>query len=454
MVLHDREAGAPDERSATPRDPAEGVTTLDERRVALDLQRLQDAMRRRLTRRGFLRAAGVGAAGISVGSLLASCGGESAGPGTPEEIFAGPPEGKVEFANWPVYIDKAKDPETGERYIPSLRLFEEETDTSVNYAEVIQENASFFGKLQPQLQAGQPTGWDIIVMTNGWEFTALVMNDWVYELDTTKRPTFDENGVDWAADPPFDPGAKHGMAYQSGITGIGFNTDLIDQPMTTLDDLADPSKVPPDSVGMLKADMADFVMINLGIDPATSGPDEWREAADWLTMQRETGVVRQYYEQGYVDDLTAGNLVASMAWSGDVYYYQLWGGYPNLEFAFPEGGAYMWTDNMMIPAGAEHPVAALSLMDFFYRPEVAQMVQEWVFYISPCAGTQQVFLDKADAAEADGDKGYAKKLRQTAQNEFLFPSDELLARCSFGRQLTSDDEKDEWDSIFEPISEM
>jgi len=205
---------------------------------------------------------------------------------------------------------------------------------------------------------------------------------------------------------------------------------------------------------MLKADMPDFVMINLGIKPETSGPAEWREAGDWLLKQRDSGVVRQYYEQGYVDDLTLGNLAASMAWSGDIYYYQLWGGYPNLQFAFPEGGAYMWTDNMMIPAGAEHPVAALSLMDFFYRPEVATMVQEWVFYISPADGTKELILEDAAAAEEEGSKGYANKLRQTAENPYLFPTDEILAQCSFGRQLESDEEKEEWDSIFEPISEM
>jgi spermidine/putrescine transport system substrate-binding protein len=421
---------------------------------APDDQGLQQLMRNRLTRRGFMRAAGVGAAGISLASVLPACGSETSGPSQePSQVFSGEPEGQVEFANWPVYIDKAKDPDTGESYIPSLRMFEEETGATVTYKQVIQENASFFSKIQPNLQAGQPTGWDIVVFTNGWEFAALVANDWVVTLDTTKRPTFDRYAEPFAADPPFDPGAKHSMAYQSGLTGIGVNTELVDAEITTLDDLADPAKLPPDSVGMIKADMPDLVMINLGIDPLTSGPDEWNAAADWLRMQRDTGLVRQYYEQGYVDDFTAGNIAATMAWSGDVLYYQLWGGYPNLEWIFPEGGAFLWTDNMMIPTGAAHPVSALQLMDFFYRPDVATMVQEWVFYMSPCSATQEQILADADAAEAEGSKGYADKLRATAENPYLFPSDELLANASFGRQLENDDEKAEWDSIFEPISE-
>jgi spermidine/putrescine transport system substrate-binding protein len=419
---------------------------------ARELFHLQEAMRRRLTRRTFLRAAGVGAAGISMSSLLAACGGGGGTGGTPEGLFDGPVEGEIDFANWPIYIDKAHDPDTGERYSPSLRMFEKETGIEVNYKEVIQENASFFGKLQPQLQAGQSTDWDIIVITNGWEFAALVKNGWVYELDPSKRPYFKKHATAWAADPPYDPGAKHSMVYQSGLTAIGLNHDLVEAEITTLDDLANPSKLPPDSVGMLKADMADFVMINLGIDPITSGPDEWQEAADWLLMQRETGVVRQYYEQNYADDLTAGNLAATMAWSGDVLYYSIWDDYPNLEFIVPEGGAYFWTDNMMIPAQAEHPVSALMLMDFFYKPEVATMVQEWVLYMSPCDATRQRIRDDAAAAEDKGWKGYANNLYRTAENEFLFPSEELLARTSFGRQLETDEEKEEWDSIFGPIA--
>jgi spermidine/putrescine transport system substrate-binding protein len=421
--------------------------------AASDAWARSEGRRGRLTRRAFLRAAGVGATGISLAPLLSACGSGSSEPGSePEDIFAGEPEGHVEWANWPVYIDKAKDEATGERYIPSLRMFEEETGITVTYKEVIQENASFFGKLQPQLQAGQPTGWDIIVMTNGWEFAALVANDWVVALAPSKRPNFDAHALDWAADPPYDPGAVHSMVYQSGLTGIAVNHDLLDMEIATLDDLADPTKLPQDSLGMIKADMPDFVMINLGIDPLTSGPAEWQEAADWLLMQRETGVVRQYYEQGYVDDVLAGNLAASMAWSGDIIYYSLYG-YPELEWIFPEGGAFLWTDNMMIPAGAANPVSALALMDFYYRPEPATMLQEWVNYMSPVAGTQELILADADAAEEEGSVGYANKLRATAENPYLFPSDELLSNSSFGRQLLSDDEKAEWDSIFEPISE-
>jgi spermidine/putrescine transport system substrate-binding protein len=422
-----------------------------------DPDAIRTAMKHRLTRRGFLRTAGVGVVGgIAVPSLLSACGGGgTTGKETwdPKEIFSGEPGDTISFANWPLYIDKKKDSQ-GNVYYPSLTKFTKATNIQVTYKEAIQDNPVFFGKIQPQLSAGQPTGWDIIVMSNGWEFWVLVQRGWVYPLDTSKRPTFDKYAVGWAKDPQFDPGAQHSMAYQWGLTSIAVNHDLVTAPITKLDDLMDTKKLPPASVGMLVDDMKDFVMRNLGIDPVTSGPAEWKEAAAWLRKQKETGLVRGYYSQGYTDELTAGNLAVSMAWSGDVVYYNIWGGYSNLEFLVPEGGCVMWVDNMMIPAHAANPVGALELMDWFYRPDIATGLQEWVMYMSPCTATHEGFLQDAQAAEEKGWKGYANKLYTSANSEFLFPSDEFMAQnVSWMRQLKTQDEKDEWDAIFEPISE-
>ncbi len=429
-----------------------------EERARIDLM-LQEAMRRRLSRRTVLRGAGVGAAGLGLSSLLAACGGGGGG-GTggegrpdPSEIFGQEPGPVVNFANWPLYIDQAKDKE-GNVYYPSLRLFEKETGIKVNYETVIQSNEEFFGKIQPQLAAGDPTGWDIIVITNGRQFNILKANGWVYELDPTRRPNFDANATAFARDPAYDPGNEVSMPWQGGFTGIAYDKTKVNGPITKLDDLANPDKVGRNSVGMLTADMPDFVMINLGIDPATSGPEEWKEAAKWLMMQRESGTVRQYYDQGYVDDFTAGNLSATMAWSGDIIYYKLWAGYTDFEFIFPEGGALLWQDNMMVPVGAENPAGALMVMDWYYDPKIATMVTEWVIYLSPVKGVRERIIADAEKAREQGYKGYANKLYATAESEFAFPDDATLAKAKFGTNITTDEQAQEWDAIFLPISQQ
>lgn len=440
------------------------------RHRGIDDRRFNELMRHRLTRRSVLRGAGVGIAGFSLSSFLAACGGDDGG-GTGgggnganggngataggvdlDEIYGREAGDTVNFANWPFYMDQAKDDE-GQVYNPSLRLFTEQSGINVNYQDVINSNEEFFGRLRPQLQAGDSTGWDIIVITNGRYFTALTVNGWVYPLDPSRRPNFDANAASWAKDPFFDPGNAHGMCWQSGITGIGYNSDLTNGEITKLDDLANPDKVGTSQVGMLEFDMPDFVMINLGIDPETSGPDEWRAAAEWLQMQKDSGTVRAYYGNDYLGELQNGNLSACMSWSGDVLYSNIWLGYPNLQFNFPEGGALLWIDNMMIPAAAENPVGAMQVMDFYYDPEPATMVQEWVLYMSPVAATKDVILQHAEEAREEGLPGRANKLQSTAENPYLFPDDEFLSRTSFGFADWNDETAEEWDSIFLPISQ-
>ena len=89
----------------------------------------------------------------------------------------------------------------------------------------------------PQLQAGQDTGRDIVVITNGEYLAALIQNGWATELDPNYRPNFDANAASWAKSPFYDEGNKHTMAWQSGLTGVGYNTELAIKPPTKLDDL-------------------------------------------------------------------------------------------------------------------------------------------------------------------------------------------------------------------------
>jgi spermidine/putrescine transport system substrate-binding protein len=411
---------------------------------------------RRMSRRDMIRYAGISVGSLSLASILAACGddttsgsngndGES--PAGSSVDFSAPPGDTVNFANWPAYIDKGKLP-NGEKGYPSLFAFQEETGITVNYNDEIQANDSFLGELLPQLQAGQDVGRDIIVFTNGREFNALAVNGWLTELDPTLRPNFDANAATWAKDPDFDPGNRFSMAWQSGLTTLGWNTEKVSRPLTKLDDLMNPDIVGTDSVGVLRADMADLVMITLGIDPSVSGPEEWQEAADWIQMLKDSGTVRTFYDQGYLDDFTAGNLAASMVWTGDILYYKVWENQP-YEVLVPDEGALLWIDNMMIPANAANPQGAYQLMDFVYRPEIAQMITEWVLYMSPVPAVQGLIAQHAEDESGE----YAEDLQATADSEFLWPDDELLSRTPFGRNLTTDEEREEWDSIFIPLTE-
>ena len=206
--------------------------------------------------------------------------------------------GTFTFANWPLYIDRAK--VNGESVNPSLELFTQETDIDVHYVEVIQAYDEFFAKLHVLLEAEQPTGYDLIVMGYPKWLPLMMANDYLIPLDHSQLPNFAANAASKYHDPPYDPGNRFSIPYMSGITGIGYDPELTGREITSVMDLFDPAF--EGKVGMFgdTEDMPNLTLLGMGVEPSESTEDDWQAAADMLTKQRDDGVVRQYFGQNYV----------------------------------------------------------------------------------------------------------------------------------------------------------
>ena len=409
---------------------------------------LRGLTQRRLSRRDLFKTAGVGVGALSLASILAACGsGNSGGAGGSASgaaiDWAATPTKTLNFANWPLYIDRAKDPATGDVVHPSLQTFTKETGIQVNYREVIQANASFFGKIQPQLAANEYTGWDIIVITNGETLTKLMQLGNLVELPKDQRPNFDKYAGDAIKDPTYDPGNKYTMAWQSGLTGIGWDPVQVaqlrpDKPtITSINDLYDPAFA--GKVGMFgdTQDLPNFAMLGLGIVPEDSTPDQWQQAADKLTQQRSDGIVRQYYEQNYIQALENGDVALSMGWSGDIFQTNLNNDPQGLQFAVPDEGAIIWTDNMCIPVGVANPVDAITMMDYVYDPKVQAVIEDYNNYICPVPAAQNIIRDSL-------------KDPTVADSPLVFPTPEMTAKLHAYRVLT-EEEQLQWNGLFQPI---
>lgn len=392
----------------------------------------------RLSRRRLLGYAGMGAAGLGLSGLLAACGGTGSGASTSTSGSAGfdwdaqKITGSFTFANWPLYIDR--DRVNGEQVHPSLERFKKETGIDVGYLEVIQAYDEFFAKIRLLLEAGQPTGYDLIVMGFPKWLPLMIANDYLIPLDHDRLPNFAANAGAKYKDPAYDPGNRYSIPYQSGITGIGYDPSLTGREITSVMDLFDPAF--EGKVGMFgdTEDMPNLTLLGMGVEPGQSTEDDWRAAADLLTKQRDDGLVRQYYGQNYVSALTSGNVALTMAWSADVLQLQM-GGFPQLKFVVPEEGALLWTDSLCIPADAEHPLDALTFMDFIYRPDVAAMIVGWIQNVSPVPASQ-------DVLRAQGSP--------VADSPLVFPTQDMYERLHGYRVLTTDEQR-VWDQTFQPI---
>jgi spermidine/putrescine transport system substrate-binding protein len=313
----------------------------------------------------------------------------------------------VNFANWPLYID------TGRK---TLQEFTATTGITVSYAEVIQEDGYWVNKIAPILRAGESIGYDLMVVTNGFWFSELLTMGGLIPLDQSMLPNFRKHAAAKFRHRSFDPGNTYSIPWASGTTGIAWNPKFIQTPVTSINELWNPAY--KGRVGMMAdiQDLGNFGLLKLGVDPETSTPAEWQAAARALTQQRDAGLVRGYYQQSYIDQLTSGNTWISMAWSGDIFQQNLSSG-TDLRFVIPDEGGTLWTDNMMIPKYAQNPVDAMMLMDWYYRPEIAAQLTESINYISAVPAAQPIIA--RDAARATGSS--RRLLHEVATSELVWP---------------------------------
>lgn len=399
----------------------------------------------RISRRAALRGAGA----VSLAVALAACGIGSKNQPAAHLNWVwdkATKAGTLDFGNWPLYIDVAQDSK-GKTTYPSLDKFTKDTGIKVNYTEPIQDNESFFAKVAPQLQQGQSIGLDIIVVTNGIQLTNYMLKHWLTELDPTKLPNFTQYGGPRVQNRAFDPGNKFTIPWQSGLTGIGYNPQLTQREITSFADLFDPKFA--GKVGMFSnlEDTPNLALVGLGIKPETSTPKDWQKAADKLKSQRDSQIVRKYYDQSYIKALAAGDTWISMAWSGDVFQANLSAGNEKLKFVIPSEGGLIWTDNMCIPLNAAHPLDAITYMDYVYQPSVAATLAEYIDYITPVPSAKQVIEQQA-AAEKDA--ASKASLLQTSESPLVFPSQDVLSRTAYYRVLNTTEVK-KWNDIFNAV---
>jgi spermidine/putrescine transport system substrate-binding protein len=325
----------------------------------------------------------------------------------------------VVWANWPLYIDVDNN---GKH--PTIQAFEKKYGVKVTYKEAINDNNDFFGKIQPNLQAGQPTGWDLITMTD-WMAARLIGLGWIERLNPAAMPNFQANikatyrGVNW------DPNLDFHAPWQSGMTGIGFDPKVCGN-VTSLKSFftADPRWTGKVDMLTEMRDTIGLTMLSLGLDPSAPTRAAFDQCITALKAAKDAGIVRRFTGNDYSQDLTAGDAVLAMVWSGDMV--QLLAEGKALKFSLGTEGGMLWTDNMMIPKGAAQPYTAELLMDWYYIPEQAAAVEDYVNYICPVNGAATV-LKKIDPS--------------VASNPLIFPTDATLAECKIFGGLSADDEQ-------------
>ena len=221
-------------------------------------------------------------------------------------------------------------------------------------------------------------------------------------------PNVDANLIDFLKSPDWDPDREYSVPWQSGMTGICYNSELTD-PVTSFEELL----TRPDLKGKvdLLTEMRDtmlFLLLMEGSDPEDFSEDEFTAAIESLQGYVESGQVRRFTGNDYIDDMKSGDVVACEAWSGDVI--NLLGG-GKYKWVPPEEGFAIWTDNVLVPNKAEHKANVETMMDFYYDPVNAAKLSAWNYYFCPVAGAQE------EIGQFD---------KSAVNSEFIFVDDQTL----------------------------
>lgn len=336
-------------------------------------------------------------------------------------------EADLVWHNWDLYMD-----EDDEGNRPTLDRFTEQTGLRVDYKIEIDDNDSYFGKVKDQLELGQDIGADLTTPTD-WMASRWVSLGYVQKLDAANIPNkanLDPSylGASW------DPNRDYSMPYQGIIGGIGYNKEAYKaatgkEAPESIADLFDPAL--EGRVGALSEmrDTVGLVLLSQGIkidDPSSLTEDAFMAAVEFIQKMEADGKLFNIKGQSYADDFRNDQIIAAIAWSGDMTGLNFEAESEKYGFVIPDSGSTISSDTFLVPVGSTQKANAEALINYYYDPVNAAELAAWVNYVTPVVGAKEAMLN-IDA--------------ELAENELIFPSEETLAKLSSFRPLAGAEEQ-------------
>jgi spermidine/putrescine transport system substrate-binding protein len=392
-----------------------------------------------LTRRAMLS----GGLGLGAMAALTACGAKetpsaqsssSAGTPSPSAAFTGTDvsdtEKKVLWSSWPYYIDIV---EKGAEGTTTLTDFTKKSGITVEYSEDINDNEEFWAKKSPILKAGRGIDRDLVILT---DVTAarFLRNGYIEKLDRSAMPNT-TNVIPSLADLAWDPKRQFTLPFLNGLIGIGYNKKLAGRELKTFKEILAPEFKGKIAISTEMEDTMGFFLMANGKKTESFTDADFDQAIADLQAAFDRGQFRRIAGNDYATDLTNGDVVAAIGYSGDVAQIKLEN--PDINFYMPEEGGGFYSDVFFIPAGAKHHKNAEKLIDFYYDPVAAAKLAAYVQYLSPVEGAREA-MAKVDPTQVD--------------NTAIFPDDKELAQAHPWRPLTSQEESAYLDKFTQVVS--
>lgn len=277
------------------------------------------------------------------------------------------PAKRIVFYNWADYVN------------PEF-LAEFEAETGI---EVVEDNFASYEELLAKFQGGA-AGYSLIV-ADSRTINILNAENRLAKLDHDNIPNL-SNLYERFQTLSYDEGNTYCAAYQWGVTGLGYNAELMEAP-TSWAALFEPD---PNAPYYGRMTMLDDVreafgaaLIYLGYDANTTDEAQLREAQQVL-IKAKAGLAG-YDSSTFHTLLGSGENLMVHGWNGGILraINESQGG--KLNFVTPQEGSITWIDHLCIPATAtaDEKLVAEMFINFLLRPEIGARLSERNYYASP-----------------------------------------------------------------------
>lgn len=215
-----------------------------------------------------------------------------------------------------------------------------------------------------KIEGGGGAGYSV-VYPNDYTTKRMIDRGLLEPLDKSKLalPALPENFTR----PEYDPDSTYSIPYVWGTTGIIYNSTALKTAPTDWRSLWDLKDQLKNKISLLGDGREVIGMALHALGYSYNSDNKAQIEAAYRKLRELKSAVTDFTSHEWQDKLVKGELVLSMAYSGDAI--ALSRQYPNLKYVIPESGTSVWNSTMVILKSAPEKQAAYDWINFSLKPE-------------------------------------------------------------------------------------
>lgn len=234
-----------------------------------------------------------------------------------------------------------------------------------------------------------------LVLSSGSALKTYKKRDWLTPFGKKQVPNIKHIKKKWRN--AFENSSDYSIPYFWGTLGIAYREDLVKKPITSWKQLFEPEEelhqkiLIADSVN----DIIGMALKSLGFSSNSHNKNEYKQVEELLLKQKEHVKTYGYLALNEKSALVKGDVIASMAYSGDALI--LIDIEPKIKYIVPVEGGGLWVDYFAVLKSSKNKELAFKFLNFINIPENAAQLAEFVYYASPNNAAEKLlpkeFLD-------------------------------------------------------------